>query len=170
MSFRIQGSIYNETKETKHIDYILNLSAINDEILGDRSRIAQLLMWGDIINPFHYILARIYSDGHVLRDRKLPPLAVVHPYHSERIKEQKGVFTVFPFYEEQEVDKKYRDMKTNPDAMENNALAEGCLHKIVFSKPQKIAYELLTNGASDAWLYPEMPIVANGIEKHQIYS
>ena len=50
------------------------------------------------MNSVYYVLGRIYSDGYILEDRKIPPLAVVHPYHSERIKAQKGVFTVFPFY------------------------------------------------------------------------
>lgn len=163
-------SLFNETKETAHIDYILNLSAINDELLRDRSRIAALLQNGDIINPFHYLLARIYSDGHILENRELPPLAVVQPYHSERIKEQKGVFTVFPFYEEQICDEKCRALGINPDAMENNAIAEACLHKIIINKPQKVAYELLLNGMGDAWLYPEMPVVVNGIERHEVYS
>ena len=167
---RNKMSLFNETKETAHIDYILNLSVINDELLRDRSRITALLQKGDIINPFHYLLARIYSDGHILENRELPPLAVVQPYHSERIKEQKGVFTVFPFYEERFCDEKCRSLGINPDAMENNAIAEPCLHKIIINKPQKVAYELLLNGMGDAWLYPEMPIVVNGIERHEVYS
>lgn len=161
---------YSETKETSHLDYILNLSAINDEILRDRNRIKYLLRKGDIINPYYYLLSRIYSDGKILESRDLPPLAVVHPYHSERIKAQKGVFTVFPFYREKKEDKAAREMAVNPDAMENNRLAEKCLYKIVLSSPQKIAYELMTNGMNNSWLYPEMPIVANELERRQIFS
>ncbi len=160
---------FHTSSETGHLDYILNLSAINDEILRDRSRIKYLLCKGDIINPYYYLLSRIYSDGKILEDRVLPPLAVVHPYHSERIKAQKGVFTVFPFYREKRKDNAARAMAVNPDAMENNIMAEKCLHKIILSSPQKIAYELLVNGMNNSWLYPEMPIVANELERHQIY-
>lgn len=167
---RMSDCMYHETNETWHINYIFNLSAINDEILRDRTRIKYLLMQGDIINPFHYILSRIYSDGHILKKRELPPLAVVHPYHSERIKAQKGVFTVFPFYEEQEFDSSVRKMGINPDAMDNNAMAKVCLHKIVLNDPQNIAYEVLANGMNISWLYPEMPIVSSEIEGHQVYS
>lgn len=167
---RFVGEKYNQTDDTCHIDYILNLSVLNDEILRDRSRIRYLLEKGDIMNPYYYILSRIYSDGHILADRDLPPLAVVHPYHSERIKAQKGVFTVFPYYAENENDKIVRKVGVNPDAMENIGMAEECLHKIVINNPQKIAYELLMNGMNTSWLYPEMPIVASEIENRRIYS
>lgn len=152
------------------MDYILNLNELNDEILRDRSRLKYLLKTGNIINPYYYLLCRIYSDGHILEERTLPPLAVVQPYHSERIKAQKGVFTVFPFYKEQADDDVIRKIGYNPDAMENNAMADDCLHKIIIGRPQKIAFEIMKNGMHDSWLYPEMPIVASEIENHEIYS
>lgn len=157
-------------QESGHMNYIINISALNDEILRDRSRLKYLLKTGDVINPLYYLLGRIYSDGHILEDRKLPPLAVIHPYHSERIKAQRGVFAVFPFYEDDEKDETIRQMGFNPDAMENNIVAVPFLHKIVISQPQKITYELMANGMNDSWLYPEMPIVANEIESRKIYS
>lgn len=166
---KMSVKLYHETKESSHIDYILNLSAINDEILRDRSRMKYLLMNGDVMNPLYYIIGRIYSDGYILEKRTLPPLAVVHPYHSERIKAQKGVFTVFPFYEEQPIDKIIREFGINPDAMDNNALAADCLHRIIINNPRDVAYDLLANGTNDSWLYPEMPIVSSEIENHKVY-
>ena len=160
--------MYAQTSETSHIDYIVNLSAINDEIMRDRPRLKYLLKHGDILNPYYYILSRIYSDGTILSERKLPPLAVVHPYHSERIKAQHGVFTVFPFYSEKEKDDDCREMGINPDAMENNAIAGSVLHQIIITNPKKIAYELIHNGMDDSWLYPEMPVVSNAIESRRI--
>lgn len=162
-------SIYDETTETEHLDYILNLNAINDEILRDRSRMRQMLVSGDIINPYYYILSRIYSDGHIQKNRDLPPLAIVESYHSERIRTQHGVFTIFPFYEEQEGDENCRKWGINPDAMENNAMAVRFLHKILITDPEKVAYELITNGMNDSWLYPEMPVVAGEIENRKIF-
>lgn len=162
-------SIYDETSETSHMDYILNLSSINDEILRDRGRIEALLLNGDIINPYYYLISRIYSDGHILQNRELPPLAIVHPYHSERIKAQHGVFTIFPFYKEQDEDEVYRGLGINPDAMEKNKLASDTLHQIVIGNPRQIAYELMQNGMNDSWLYPEMPVITNEIERHHIY-
>lgn len=162
-------NLYDETEATLHMDYILNLSAINDEILRDRQRMRQLLLDGGVINPYYYLLSRIYSDGHILEDRELPPLAVIQPYHSERIKAQRGVFTVFPFYKEKETDCDYRSIGLNPDAMDNNKAASECLHQIVIGNPRKVAYELLQSGMNDSWLYPEMPVVSSEIMKHKIY-
>lgn len=160
---------YAETKETGHIDYIFNISSINDEIFRDRIRIKELLKTGEVLNPLYYFLARIYSDGYLLSKRKLPPLCVVHPYHSERIKAQKGVFSVFPFYEEQEEDDILRKNKINPDAFEHNLMAQDCLYQILIRNPQKIALQLMENGMNDSWLYPEMPIVSSEIENHKIF-
>lgn len=161
--------IFDQTQETAHLDYILDLSAINDEILRDRQRLKKLLLSGDIVNPYYYLLSRIYSDGHILTNRKLPPLAVVHPYHSERIKAQRGVFTVFPFYNEEDDDEACREIGFNPDAMDNNEEARKVLHRIVIGNPRKVAYELMQNGMNDSWLYPELPVVSSEIENHQIY-
>ena len=160
---------YNATSTTAHLDYIYNLSAINDEILRDRIRLKQLLMNGDIMNSVYYVLGRIYSDGYILKDRKIPPLAVVHPYHSERIKAQKGVFTVLPFYEEHDGDEKLRKLGINPDGIDNNSLAKDSLVKIVINNPKDIAGELIEHGMNDSWLYPEMPIVSSEIERHRVY-
>lgn len=165
---RLLETSYNETKETAHLDYIFNLSEINDEILRDRSRLSYLLKNGNVMNPLYYFLSRIYSDGHVLANRDLPPLAVVHPYHSERIKAQKGVFTIFPFYQETENDKILREYGINPDAMEKNLLARSCLYKIVLENPEQIAYEMMENGMNSSWLYPELPIVSSEIEHRKV--
>ncbi|MCI9382424.1 MAG: FRG domain-containing protein [Dorea sp.] len=161
-------SAYFESRGTHHIDYIVNLSSINDEILRDRIRIEKLLASGEVIHPYYYMLARIYSDGLILDELRLPPLAVVHPYHSERIKAQKGVFTIFPFYKKSE-EESFKYLAINQDAMEYNEFAKKYLHKIVIRNPQKIAYELMAGGINVSWLYPEMPIVSNEIEFHRIY-
>jgi len=152
-----------------HLDGIFNLSEINNEILRDRSRLKYMLKRGDNFNPFFYLYSRIYSDGYVLEHRGVPPLATVQSYHSERIKAQKGVFTVFPFYNEEPDDYKMRKMNMNPDALENNINAHKFLKRIVISNPQKVAYELLANGMNDSWLYPEMPIVSNVLENRMVF-
>lgn len=158
--------------ETYHIEYIYNLSEICDEILRDRSRLKNMLLQGEPINPVFYLLARIYSDGYLLDNFDLPPLAVVQPYHSERIKAQKGVFTVFPFgrMTGSPVNvEALADFRINPSAMSYNRIARENLYKIILTKPQKIACEVLNNGMNDSWLYPEMPIVSNEIEGRRVY-
>lgn len=165
---KFESDDFNTTDDTKHMDYIVNLSTINDEVLRERGRLKHLLANGSIIHVFHYLLSRIYSDGYVLPERNLPPLAVVHPYHSERIKAQKGVFTVFPYYLEKCEDEKIRGFDINPDAMENNLLARECLYKIVLHRPQRIARQILINGINTSWLYPELPIISSEIENHNV--
>jgi len=156
----------------KHLENIVNLSSINDEINMNRNRLKQLI-FNDEIFPLFYLLSRTYSDGIVVDDRTIPPLSVVHPFHSERIKAQKGVFTVFPFYKEQtsknEADTMFRNMKVDFNAMQYNIAAKNALTKIELVNPEKIACELLSNGINASWLYPELPIVSNEIETHKIY-
>lgn len=163
---------YMEDNGAQHIDNILNLSEIYDEIVRERYRIKSLLVEGEAFNPVYYLLARIYADGYLLNNYKLPPLAVVQPYHSERIKAQKGVFSVFPFYKDdrrsQDIEL-YEKFRLNPESMSYNKIAKKHLYKIILDRPQKIAYEILANGMNESWLYPEMPIASNEIEHHQIY-
>lgn len=147
----------------KRLNNIVNLSAINDEVLRDRSRLKEMLCHGEMLLVF-YLLSRIYSDGYLLSERDLQPLAVVQAYHSMRIKEQKGVFTVFPVYQEQENDCYLRRAGFDPNGMQYMQGADEWLERIDLRNPGKIAKELLQNGVRDSWLYPENPIVANEIE------
>lgn len=146
-----------------HLNGIVNLSEINDEVLRDRKRLKKMLCSGEML-PVFYFLSRIYSDGIPLYKRELPPLAVVQPYHSERIKAQKGVFAVFPVYVEKEYDCVLRQAGFDPNGMQNLALTENCMARIDILRPGKIAKELIQNGVRDSWLYPENPIIANEIE------
>lgn len=161
-------SEHMETMATKHIDYIVNLSKITEEMLREEENVRRFLSTGRGINPYYYVISRIYADGLVLKNRLLPPLAIVNAYHSERVKAQKGVFTVFPHYMAHEGDKELRDFQIIPEAMEHNDAARKCLYKINLSSPQKIAYELMACGVNTSWLYPEMPIIANEIENRRV--
>ena len=149
---------YMETKGTQHIDYIVNLSKLNEAVLRE----------GEGINPYYYAIYKIYSDGILVNERKLPPLAIVNAYHSERIRAQRGVFTVFPYYQDHQSDQEVRKMGINPDAMDHNEIAQKCLSRITLYSPQKIAYELMAAGINTSWLYPEMPIIANEIENRRV--
>lgn len=161
---------YMELDSTHHINYLMNLSAINDEIYRDSEWLGAMLTNNESVNPLYYLLSRVYSDGYILDKYDLPPLAVVHPYHSERIKAQKGVFTVFPFYKvgSQRERRALKKISVNPDSMSFNKIAQKYLYKIILCKPQQITYEMLTNGMNESWLYPEMPIVSNEIEHHGV--
>lgn len=161
---------YAETKGTKQIDYnyIVNLSKITEELMQEVENTRRFLRTGHGVNPYYYALSRIYADGVLLKNRELPPLAIVNSYHSERIKAQRGVFTVFPHYMDGEKDSKLREMEIKPEAMEHMSDMQDCLYKINLLSPQKIAYELMACGINVSWLYPEMPIITNEIENRGI--
>lgn len=111
-------------------------------------------------NPFFYLLLRYYSDGIGVKVNELPPLAIIHPYHSERIHEQKGAFTIFPYYN----DVPEKELHISPFAMENMSKAKEYLDKIVIMNPWKVAEELKNMGVRRSHLYPEMDIVTNDFE------
>lgn len=120
------------------------------------------------LNPFFYLLLRYFSDGVPVEQGVIPPLAIIHPYHSTRIKSQKGVFTVFPFYIP---DNKYERIKNilgkAPSiSMEYMKICMPYLHKIQILNPQKVAEELLLTGAKRSNLYPDMDIISNDSENY----
>lgn len=154
--------------DTVHLNNIINLSALTDEYTRNLPMIKQILLTDQEIPLIYYFLIKIYSAGYILKERKLPPLCVVHPYHSERIKSQRGVFSVFPFYREREGDDELRELKINPDAMENNETAQRHLHKIILIRPQRIVEEMLVNGIDGSWVYPELPEMAKILEHHKV--
>lgn len=110
-------------------------------------------------NPFFYLLLRYYSDGLAVQTDELTPLAIVHPHHSTRIHEQKGAFTVFPYYYIRE-----KPSKGHPYAMEFMPLCKPCLEKIVIMDADGMAEQLKEIGVKRSHLYPEMEIVTKDFE------
>ena len=80
-----------------YIQGIICLAAMESDRMQKSERLFSLLYHGEY-NPFVYLLLRYYSDGVPIDMTELPPLAIVHPYHSNRIQVQHGVFTVTPHY------------------------------------------------------------------------
>ena len=111
-------------------------------------------------NPFFYLLLRYYSDGVGVKVDELPPLAIIHPYHSQRIHEQKGAFTIFPYY----IEKPKPNLYASPFAMENMGKTNKYLDKIVIMDPVKVAEELKGIGMRRSHLYPEMDVVSTDFE------
>lgn len=93
-----KGTYYDiKLKNEQNLNRIIGLSALEMARMTYKGRELEALENFEI-NPFFYLLLRFYSDGVPVELEKLPPLAVIHPYHSQRIKMQRGVFTVFPYY------------------------------------------------------------------------
>lgn len=154
-------------KDIDHLRGIVNLASINDELNRDRDRLAHMLEHDEQFMLF-YLLSRIYSDGYLLEDRRYPPLAIVEPYHSVRIRSQKGVFTAFPHYKEEKIDGIRRNYGLDPNAMQRNDIVKGNLCQINIDDPEQMAFDLIGNGILDSWLYPELPTVAYELEGRKV--
>lgn len=111
-------------------------------------------------NPFFYLLLRYYSDGLAVKTDQLTPLAIIHPHHSSRIHEQKGAFTIFPYY----VAESGKNARIHPFAMEFMPQCKSCLDKIIIMDCIEMAKQLKEIGVRRSHLYPEMEIVTNDFE------
>ena len=135
---------------------IISLSVIENERQANTVHLFRMIE-SDQFNPYFYLLLRYYNDGLPVRTELLPPLAVIHPYHSQRIQVQHGVFTVTPYYC---LDRASEDLRP----MEYHPLAADCLKKIRITRPSHVAGELLAMGERLTSLYPEMELYNKDIE------
>lgn len=114
------------------------------------------------MNPFFYLLLKYYSEGLGVEVEKLPPLAIIHPQHSARIHEQKGAFTIFPYYCDD--GSGFPGKGISPYAMEYMPLCRDCLEEIILADAWNIAEELKDIGVRRSHLYPEMENVTKDFE------
>lgn len=152
------GTYYNiETQKEKNLNQIIGLSALEMEREAYKGREMEALESFEI-NPFFYLLLRYFSDGVPVKLGELPPLAIIHPYHSQRIKLQKGVFTVFPYYiPNNTMNRIWKKTGKYPSfGMEYMEQCIPYLHMIQILDPERVADELMLTGAKRANLYPEM--------------
>jgi hypothetical protein len=122
-------------------------------------------------NPFFYLLLRYYTDGTPVEFGCLPPLAIIHPYHSQRIRAQKGAFTVFPHYipSAEQTELKKKGINTALMAMENMSACQDLLYEIRITNPNRVARELLSSGERRGNLYPEMQVFSQDIENGEYF-
>lgn len=173
MNKRNSKKIYFEYSKDSSIDGILSLSALDAYRTANMSRMNQLVK-NLAFNPFYYLSLRYYIDGVpcILNDIKdvLPPLAILQPYHSERIKQQRGVFTVFPNYILKNTAKKYYELY-NYDIriMENQPQLQDCLVKLNIINPIQVARDLAYSGERKSELYPDVDEYVHIIEAEKLY-
>lgn len=161
---------YFESKSIAHLNGLFNLSDLYREFYYMQNYDKKyLLEKGEVFYCLAYMLVSIYADSQIWDCKEVEPLAIVESYHSERIRSQKGVFTIFPHYEENTAFIKAKKIGLFLDAMENMRNNNKYLYNILLCNPDEIAFELMSTGINVTWLYPEMPVVANTIEKRKIY-
>ena len=169
---KLQGQLNNykniyaqlTNKNEKNMNGLVSLSSLEYIRSAYAGRMEQALERLEI-NPFFYLLLRYYSDGIPVELDALPPLAIIHPYHSQRIKMQRGVFTVFPYYIPDKVTEDLKELAgTYPLSMEYMQRCIPLLYKIQITNPQKVANELIITGAKRGSLYPDMENISKDIE------
>ncbi len=152
--------VFFESREMEdmHLNYLYNLAHF-EEMLASVEKNPAAAYEGGLVNPLHYILDKIYGTGIGIKELRPLPLAIIHPYHSDRIRAQQGTFTIFPDYitEERENFSEIADMRYMSGTEER-------LHRLILRYPDRIAKELMSIGAHRSWLYPEEPIVSQEIE------
>lgn len=121
-------------------------------------------------NPFFYLLVRYYADALPveadLGKGLLPPLASIQPYHSERIRAQRGTFTIFPNYCRTGKAKQFAGTKMDVIALESQ---KGCLCHIRLCDPVRIARELIYAGERWPEIYPDIQVYANYLETKKFF-
>ena len=139
---------------------LVSLSRLAELRASAGADLLQMLTSGEF-NPFFYLLLRIYNDGIAL-ENDLPPVAMIHPYHSPRIAIQNGAFTVFPF------PKNKAGARVTP--LNKFPGWDNCLCEIRLTDPQAIADEMAYNGFSREDLYPELETYGKETERRQTSS
>lgn len=166
-------SVFNDyisVTSAGHLKGIFNFSSIIEMQQGlHQEEMISLLKNGELYNCFFYILLCIYLESEQQKIREIMPLSIVESYHSERIRAQKGAFTIFPYYEEDSAFTCASSMGISLDSMEYMQNGNHLLHKILLCNPDEIAFEVMNAGINVSWLYPEMPVVANAIEQREIF-
>lgn len=154
----------------KHLQAVFNLSSMMGELQGMQTRdLLYVLQHGELYYCLSYLLVHVYMDTKLWKVGEVLPLSIVEPYHSERIRAQIGAFSIFPYYEKDNLYQTAKGMNISLDAMEYMHLGNQFLHRILLCNPDEIAFEVMNSGCNVTWLYPEMPIVANTIEQRKIY-
>lgn len=173
-NIQVYFSCYDEPKRKDKaiIDGMIGLSVIEEYRRANANRIPMMVQNFEY-NPFFYLLSRYYSDGLCtpFSDTiRLPPLAIIHPYHSERIRAQRGAFTVYPFIfdGDDEVQAKkaamIRELGIDLQAMEYWQELHPYLYKIRICNPDKVAKELLLTGEKLSSIYPDPQRYSDDIE------
>lgn len=169
-------TIYFDGKadEDKEISGILSLCAIEDyrKALGVHLEEA---VKGFEFNPFYYLALKIYADAlpFIIENPKmtiLPPIALLHPYHSNRIRTQRGAFTMFPNYMAMG---KAKELNKNRGIdvrfMEQQDYISDCLKVIYILDSHRVAKDLMISGERRSEIYPDIQTYADIIETQEYY-
>lgn len=124
-------------------------------------------------NPFFYLLVRYYADALPVEadvnKEMIPPIASIQPYHSERIRAQRGTFTIFPNYCRTEAAKQFAGTDMDVIAIESQRDISDCFCNIRLCDPVRIARELIYAGERRPEMYPDMQAYADYLETKELF-
>lgn len=124
-------------------------------------------------NPFFYLLVRYYADALPvtadMNQELLPPLASIQPYHSERIRAQRGTFAIFPNYCRTRAAECFIGTKMDVVPIESQKGIADCFYKIRLCDPVKVAKELIYAGERRTEVYPDIQVYADYLETDQFF-
>lgn len=79
-----------------------------------------------------------------VKEKILPPIALLHPYHSERIRVQRGVFTMFTNYVlPEKMEAMCKNRKMDVRNMEEQWFIQDCLKVIYIIDQHRVAKDLM---------------------------
>ena len=163
--------LYFSLSTNYSIDGLVNLSAI-EELRNNYSVNTREALLSFELNPFHYVLLRLYADGIASTIKPgesiLPPVATIQQYHSERIEAQRGVFLVSPYYQLSLTSTQLSAAGVDFRALNMQPGSHGFLHKVRLIDPVHIVRELLYSGERRSSIYPEIPVYADDIEANKL--
>lgn len=124
-------------------------------------------------NPFFFLLVRYYADALPVEAdvnaTLLPPLASIQPYHSERIRAQRGTFTIFPNYYRTKEAESLMGTKMDVIPIESQKYISNCFYYIRLCDHVRIARELIYAGERRPVLYPDIQVYADYLETQEFF-
>ncbi len=171
-----QKSIYFNFDNSKIHDVAINgivSVCVLDEYCHYNAEHLENMIVSREFNPFFYLLVRYYADAlpveAELNKGLLPPLASIQPYHSERIRAQRGTFTIFPNYYRSDKAKQFAGTKMDVIALETQKGINDCFCNIRLCDPVRIAKELIYAGERWPEIYPDIQVYANYLETEKFF-
>ncbi len=124
-------------------------------------------------NPFFYFVVRYYADAIPIvagiNKRLLPPIASIQPYHSERIRAQRGTFTIYPNYCRTKEAEVFAGTDMDVVAVESQDMIRDCFCLIRLCDPARIAKDMIYAGERWPEIYPDVQVYADYLETKEFF-
>lgn len=183
---KLAKKIKKEMRENKNIYFNISDDSIIDSAINGLVSVCvldnyyhynaekmQKMLENFEFNPFFFLLVRYYADALPVEadvnTTLLPPLASIQPYHSERIRAQRGTFTIFPNYHRTKEAQSLAGTRMDIIPIESQKYISDCFYYIRLCDHVRIARELIYAGERRPVLYPDIQVYADYLETQKFY-